>query len=564
MANFPFAAVQGQALFKLALVLSAINPRIGGVLVSGPRGAAKSTLARGLADVIPGSSTHNFVTLPLGASDEMLLGTLDLQKVLNDKNVSFQPGLLAKAHGGVLYVDEVNLLVDNQVDLLLDVCASGVNRIERDGISHSHASEFLLLGTMNPDEGELRPQLKDRFGLAVELSGQFDKQQRVDIVRLREAFDTNPETFIASYKAEQEQVSADILRARQCLPKVTMSDKLREEIAERCVAARVDGLRADIVWLRAASANAALQGRDEVQLADLECVEELVLSHRRKTAPDSTQQPPPPPPPAKNYTRPQQPSSADKKKEADGDWGSMSAQVQKTADNLKVRVDCEINPSTVPLSSYKTVNCSRKKGKLLGGQYAQSSVSSKGQGLNWFATLAKSAGQWPLKELFFRPAKTGEAVVHLVLLDTSASTLHGNGFAKAKAAVLDIAQQAYLVREQLAIIGFGNEQAELLLPSVRAPKALRSWLDDLSAAGGTPLREGLLRAKNYQLSLLSKTPGLKLKNYLITDGKTSHSLQGLDLIGESLVIDIEQSDVKRGKAQQLADQLGADYWPLPA
>jgi len=563
MANFPFSAVQGQALFKLALILSAINPRIGGVLVSGPRGAAKSTLARGLADVIPGSSTHNFVTLPLGASEEMLLGTLDLQKVLNDKSVNFQPGLLAKAHGGVLYVDEVNLLVDNQVDLLLDVCVSGVNRVERDGISHSHASEFLLLGTMNPDEGELRPQLKDRFGLAVELSGQFDKQQRIDIVRLREAFDTNPDAFIASYKVEQEQISADISRAKKCLSQITISEELRGEIAERCAAAKVDGLRADIVWLRAASANAALEGRGEVQLADLECVEELVLCHRRKTTPGQSQTPPSPPP-AKNYARPPEPSTADKNEAADGDWGSMTAEVQKTADSFNTSVDCEISESNIPFNAYKTVNCSSKKGKLFGGQHAQTSASSTGNTLNWFATLAKSAGQWPLKELFFRPAKTGEAVLHLVLLDTSASTLHGNGFAKAKAAVLDIAQQAYLVREQLAIIGFGNEQAKLLLPSVRAPKALRSWLDDLSAAGGTPLREGLLRAKNYQLSLSSKTPGLKLKNYLITDGKTSHSLQGLDLVGETLVIDIEQSDVKRGKAQQLANQLGADYWPLPA
>ena len=563
MANFPFSAVQGQTAFKLALILSAINPLIGGVLISGPRGAAKSTLARGLADVMPDSAAHNFVTLPLGASEEMLLGTLDLEKVLNEKSVSFQPGLLAKAHGGVLYVDEVNLLVDSQVDLLLDVCASGVNRIERDGISHSHPAAFILLGTMNPDEGELRPQLQDRFGLAVELSGQFDKQQRVDIVRLREAFDTAPDTFIASYQGEQQQITNDISRARQQLAQVLMSDELRGEIAERCVAARVDGLRADIVWLRAASANAALHGRTEVLMEDLEAVEELVLCHRRKTTPDSTQQPPTQPP-AKNYTRPEDPSSSKKKEAADGDWGSMTAQVQKTADNLTAHVDCEVKQSSIPFSSYKTVNCSSNKGKLLGGQHAQASGSSKGRALNWFATLGKSAGQWPLKELFFRPTKTGEAVVHLVLLDTSASTLHGNGFAKAKAVLLDIAQQAYLVREQLAIIGFGNEQTELLLPSVRAPKALRPWLDELSAAGGTPLREGLLRAKHYQLNLMSKTSGLKLKNYLITDGKTSHSLEGLSLVGETLIIDIEQSDVKRGKAQQLANQLAADYWPLPA
>lgn len=564
MANFPFSAVQGQALFKLALILSAINPRIGGVLISGPRGSAKSTLARGLADVMPGSSGHDFVTLPLGASDEMLLGTLDLQKVLNDQDVSFNPGLLAKAHGGVLYVDEVNLLIDSQVDLLLDVCASGINRIERDGISHSHASEFILLGTMNPDEGELRPQLQDRFGLAVELTGQFDKQQRIDIVRLREAFDTAAETFLASYQQQQSQISQNIERARQTLSTVTVNEQLRGEIAERCAAANVDGLRADIVWLRAASAHAALEGRSAVELSDLEAVEQLVLCHRRKDNADSKQ--PPSPPSAKSYSRPQpSPSESDTTEDtaADGDWGSMNAQVQATA-TPSSSINCQVTALKREHSAANKMNCSNKKGRLLGGRKLPAGSLAKGERVNWFSTLAKNAGQWPLKKLFYRPPKTGQQVLHLVLLDTSASTLHGNGFAKAKAAVLDIAQQAYLVREQLAIVGFGNQQADILLPSVRAPKALRPWLDELTAAGGTPLREGLQRARDYQQSTLHKTQGMQLKNYLITDGKTTHSLQGLDLLGETVVIDIEQSEVKRGKAKQLAQQLDAVYWPLPA
>lgn len=170
ISNYPFCAVAGQHEFKLALILNAINPAIGGVLVSGPRGCAKSTLARGITDILP--DAHDLVTLPLGASEEMLVGTLDLQQVLAEQKVTFNPGILAKADNGVLYVDEVNLLADSLVDLLLDVSASGINYVERDGISHQHLSRFILLGTMNPDEGELRAQLLDRFGLSVELSGQ--------------------------------------------------------------------------------------------------------------------------------------------------------------------------------------------------------------------------------------------------------------------------------------------------------------------------------------------------------------------------------------------------------
>lgn len=549
--KFPFAAVAGQAEFKLALILAAINPAIGGVLVSGPRGSAKSTLARGLADVMPGN--HQFVTLPLGASEDMLVGTLDLQKVLDKQEVDFHPGLLAKANGGVLYVDEVNLLPDTLVDLLLDVAASGVNCVERDGISHSHESKFLLLGTMNPDEGELRPQLQDRFGLAVELNNQYSLEERIDIVRLREAFDNNPQIFIADYVEQQQAIADRIKLARGLLSQVICPDDLRTLIAERCHAAQVDGLRADIVWCRAAMAHAAWQQRKEVLEEDVLAVEDLVLNHRR-SPPSSSRQPPS----SRPFSRP--PESRDRQQQEAGDWGSMEPVQQKTAAQHSWDISQVLQQPEQKFLKIFNNDAAKNKG-VDGGYYQQDKKNSTKP--NWFTTLVGNMGQWPPQKLFFRRAKSGRAVLHLVLLDTSASTLQHNQFAQAKAAILNIADRAYLKREQLAILGFGNQQVETLLPCVRAPKALRQLLDNIPAAGGTPLREVLQYAYHYQQQLLARIPGLVIHNYLMTDGKTTQSFTDLPLLGNSVVIDIEQSPVKRGKGKIIAQQLHADYLPLP-
>ena len=601
---FPFVAVTGQALLKLALTLTAINPSIGGVLISGPRGSAKTTLARGLAALLP--TPGSFTTLPLGASEEMLIGTLNLQQALSDKQVNFNPGLLAKAHHGVLYVDEVNLLPDALVDLLLDVSASKVNIIERDGISHRHPADFLLIGTMNPDEGELRPQLQDRFGLSVELSNQYRIDERIEIVKLREAFDQNSTEFCAHYADAQQQLIDQIKQATQRLKKINCPDSIRHAIAERSHRANVDGMRADIVWYRAALAHAAWQGRDGLTIADLDAVEPLVLQHRRREA--DTPAPPTPPP----YSRPperkpppnspnklpetppsakppesdskQPPSNANKPSNSDdsgnaddnppdnngsetspnddsqdtpqaGDWGSLEPQQQQS----NVPLAIELPPALQALTSQRgNIAAGKQRGQAAGGSRHTQAASKR---INWFASIASSArhSDWQWR---YQKARGGKAVLHFILLDTSGSTLANQAFAKAKSVVLHIAQQAYLVRERLAILGFGNQQVQFLLPQVRAPKQLSPLLNQTPAGGGTPIREVLLNAQHYLQGLLRQAPDLNIQTYLLTDGRTTQSIDGIHLAGHCTLIDTEQAAVKRGRGREMARSLGADYLPL--
>ncbi|MHB9833786.1 ATP-binding protein [Paraburkholderia terrae] len=286
-AAFPFSALIGQAPLQQALLLAAVDPGIGGVLVSGPRGTAKSTAARALAELLP---EGQFVTLPLGASEDRLIGTLDIESALRDASVRFSPGLLAKAHRGVLYVDEVNLLPDGLVDALLDAAASGVNTVERDGVSHTHDASFVLIGTMNPEEGELRPQLTDRFGLIVELENCYEPQTRQAIVKARLAFDLDPRGFRAGYEAQQDAHAARLRDARAALARLSFDDAVLAHVSTLCIAAGVDGMRADLVMLRAARALAAFEQADAVTVAHVDSVAESVLLHRRRHDEPASQQ----------------------------------------------------------------------------------------------------------------------------------------------------------------------------------------------------------------------------------------------------------------------------------
>ena len=321
---FPFTAIVGQEEMKLALQLNVIDPYIGGVMIMGDRGTGKSTTIRALADLLPeidvvegdpfnshpsefelmsddvrDKITQNkpikiiqknvsMVDLPLGATEDRVCGTIDIEKALSEGVKAFEPGLLAKANRGILYVDEVNLLDDHLVDVLLDSAASGWNTVEREGISIRHPARFVLVGSGNPEEGELRPQLLDRFGMHAEIRTVKEPISRVQIVEQRAEFDQNPQSFLEKYEPQQNVEQKKIVKAQHLLPSVNIDYDLRVKISEVCSRLNVDGLRGDIVTNRAAKAIAALEGRTDVTIDDIRRVIVLCLRHRLRKDPLET------------------------------------------------------------------------------------------------------------------------------------------------------------------------------------------------------------------------------------------------------------------------------------
>ncbi len=317
---YPFSAIVAQDEMKLALLAVAVDPSIGGVLVFGDRGTGKSTAVRALAALLPamravegcryrcdpganGSMCSEcrdrgngkpfrsvtvpvpVVDLPLGATEDRVVGALDLERALSQGIKAFEPGLLARAHRGFLYIDEVNLLEDHLVDLLLDVAASGENVVEREGLSVRHPARFVLIGTGNPEEGELRPQLLDRFGLSVEVRTPAEIEARIEVVRRRDAFERDPAAFIASWKAEEDRVRRQVTAARKRLPSVEVPDSVREIAARLCMSLGTDGLRGELTLIRAARAIASLERRSAVTLAHVRRVAPSALRHRLRRDP---------------------------------------------------------------------------------------------------------------------------------------------------------------------------------------------------------------------------------------------------------------------------------------
>ena len=286
---YPFTAIVGQDEMKLALLLNAINPSIGGVLIEGEKGTAKSTAVRALPSLLPpmetGTDAMTVVELPINATEDRVVGSINLEKALQEGVKTFEPGILHAAHQNILYVDEVNLLDDHIVDILLDVAAMGVNTVEREGVSHSHPSRFILVGTMNPEEGDLRPQLLDRFGLSVMVYGEQDPAQRMDVIKRRLAFGDNPAEFVETYKESERALHDRLLEARKLLPTIIPSDDILLKIASISVGVGVDGHRSDITMMHTARAHAAFHGRSQIIDDDIKVAARLTLKHRMRRLP---------------------------------------------------------------------------------------------------------------------------------------------------------------------------------------------------------------------------------------------------------------------------------------
>ena len=320
--TFPFSAIVGQDEMKLAILVAAVDPSVGGVLIFGDRGTGKSTAVRALAALLPKMRVVQgcrygcdpdkpfckstglksepcdaakakksalvpvpVVDLPLGATEDRVVGALDIEKALTQGTKSFEPGLLARANRGFLYIDEVNLLEDHLVDLLIDVAASGENVVEREGLSVRHPSRFVLVGSGNPEEGELRPQLLDRFGLAVDVRTPQDLPARVEVIKRRDAYERDPEAFIADFKKGEDKTRKRIVAAREKLPDVKVPDAALERIAQLCMALGTDGLRGELTVMRAARSLAALEGLDTVSDAQIQRVAKPALRHRLRRDP---------------------------------------------------------------------------------------------------------------------------------------------------------------------------------------------------------------------------------------------------------------------------------------
>jgi len=627
-AIYPFAALVGQDTLKLALLLNAVDPVIGGVLISGEKGTAKSTAARALAAVLPpirrvagcpfqcgdrfvtGPDNRDlweecphcrelsepsiietpvpFVDLPLGATEDRVLGTLDFQRALREGQRALHPGLLASAHRGILYIDEVNLLPDHLVDVLLDAAAMGVNTVQRDGVEIQHPSRFILIGTMNPEEGELRPQFLDRFGLMVTVAGSREPEVRSEIVRRRLAYETDAVVFSQRWSAEQDDLRRRIVQARHVLGQVEHDDGLLSFISQLCCELHVDGLRADIVLLRTARALAAWHARARVAMEDIRAAAELVLPHRRRRRPfekpgldqqrlDELFQQDPASRPRK---RPEEPASTQS--------DSATAPNEKTeiippSQPPPFRRIEMATPPNVP-ANHGRRNAVRTEGR---GAYVRAVADPTAGDIALDATIRAAIlrsnpqsairnPQFPVEVLpedVHRKERSGRiGTLLLFVVDSSGSMAARRRIEAVKGAVLGLLQSAYEERDQVAVLAFRGPQAELLLPPTRSIEAAESALRSLPTGGRTPLAHALTAARELVEKTGRSQPGVPILLIVLTDGKANVCLPGV--VGDpwqqaltaaaalaetaALMCDIETGVARSGRPQILANAMGAE------
>ena len=590
MKTYPFSAIVGHDQLRLALILCAVRPEIGGVLIRGEKGTAKSTAVRGLAALLsaasdPAGADARLVELPIGATEDRVIGSLDLQRVLRDGEHAFSPGLLSRAHGGVLYVDEVNLLHDHLVDLLLDAAAMGRVHIERDGISHSHEARFVLIGTMNPEEGELRPQLLDRFGLTVDVHASRDIDVRTQVIRQRMDYEADPDAFAQRYAADDAELARRVASARELVDDVILPDNELRRIAALCAAFDVDGMRADLVIARTAVAHAAWCGCDTVSEQDIRVAAELALPHRRRRDPFDDPGIDPGQLDAALAEAAGPPDDPEPDPEPPGGGQSMNdAEHQNDSPLPKTHAKPSDTPSatfrtralTVPGVGAGAPGRRSRARNASGSAVAATDSQAEGHGLHLFATVlaaaehAEGAGRLRLQPADVRRAvregREGNLVIFVV--DASGSMAARDRMAAVSGATLSLLRDAYQRRDKVAVITFRAQEARLLLPPTTSAHIAGRRLSRFDTGGQTPLAEGLLAARELLVREKVRDRARRPLVVVLTDGRAN---AGRDPLGRSrsaaallvaegtaaVVVDCETSYVRLGLAQQLAAQLGA-------
>jgi magnesium chelatase subunit D len=592
---FPFTAIVGHDQLRLALLLCAVRPEIGGVLIRGEKGTAKSTAVRGLADLLATIGDARLVELPIGATEDRVIGSLDLQKILRDGEHAFSPGLLARAHGGVLYVDEVNLLHDHLVDMMLDAAAMGRVHIERDGVSHTHDARFVLIGTMNPEEGELRPQLLDRFGLTVDVRASRDVEVRTEVIRARMDYEADPVAFATRYTEDEAATARRIAEARARIADVVLGDNELRQIAALCAAFDVDGMRADLVVARTAVAHAAwARVSDEnirVETGDIRVAAELALPHRRRRDPfdepgldpealeqalshSAGPEPEPDPPGGGGADPPASETPAPQGDSGTGQSGTATAPPP-------------VRPSAAPAPVFRTralrvpgvgegAPGRRSRARNRSGAVVGISPDDAGDGLHLFGTLLSAAGRStaggalrPVPDDVRRAIREGrEGNLVVFVVDASGSMAARDRMSAVSGAALSLLRDAYQRRDQVAVITFRGADASLLLPPTSSAHIAGRRLARFDTGGKTPLAAGLLAARDLVARQKVRDRSRRSLVVVLTDGRATGGPDPLGRVrlaaarltaegATAVVVDCETSYIKLGLAGELAGWLGS-------
>ncbi len=635
--RYPFSAIVGQPLLKRSLIYNAVDGSIGGVLIFGQRGTAKSTAVRALADLLPEQDVVDdcpfgcdpndpdhmcndcrssfekgtlrvarrkmrVVDLPVSSTEDRIIGSLDIKKAMKEGVRVFEPGVLAEANRNILYVDEINLLNDHLVDTILDTAAMGVNTVEREGISYSHPSRFILVGTMNPEEGDLRPQLLDRFGLAVYIEGETDEKKRMTILKRLMERDADPQAFMESWKKYDDRISRKIVDARSRLQKVNVDENMYHLAVEKVMEANAEGHRADAIIVKTAVAIAAYDGRDSVEEKDIELAAALALAHRSRDPPqpppqdeepedDDSEEPPddedndeddsqsPPPPDHQDDDTPMETEQQEIPDISDDDTVTFKTgsefKLKATAIPKELRVD-----NIVRSTGGRRTDTESENGRYVGYRMPHGKPSS----LALDATIRAAAAHQTPGETFtiresdirekVRERKIGNLIVFVV--DASGSMGAEQRMIAVKGAIASMLTDAYQKRDRVSLVVFRGKGSEIVLPPTNSVVLAKERMEGIPTGGRTPLAAGLKDGHGIIIRELTKDQKIKPLMVVISDGRGNVSTGSGDPKADTvniaaaiaeydypvLVIDSEVGFIKLGLAERLANDMHAKYMKL--